>query len=131
MAKPKITRIKAGEASKKNEEEEQTPITRKKVVVKDKKTEKANRKEDKKAAKEAKKEAKREAKTNGEKDGLSDFRVDVRLSEAGLLQFGTVALCPLIKQLASGIICQSAYDAEDIGGNGPAVSLDGVAHQLL
>ena len=35
MAKPKITRIKAGESSKK--EEEQAPITRKKVVVKDKK----------------------------------------------------------------------------------------------
>ena len=40
------------------------------------------------------------AKTNGEKDGLSDFRVDVRLSEAGLLQFGTVALRPLVEQLA-------------------------------
>ena len=74
MAKPKITRIKAGEASKKNEEEEQTPITRKKVVVKDKKTEKANRKEDKKAAKEAKKEAKREAKANGEKKLFILFR---------------------------------------------------------
>lgn len=67
MAKPKITRIKAGESSKKAEEDEQTPITRKKVVVKDKKLEKENRKEDKKAAKAAKREARLEAKKNGEK----------------------------------------------------------------
>ena len=79
MAKPKITRIKAGEASKKQEEEEQTPITRKKVVVKDKKLEKANRKEDKKAAKAAKKEAKKEAKANGEKKPFILFRPFVAL----------------------------------------------------
>ena len=40
----KITRIKAGESSKNMEDSEPT-ITRKKVVVKDKKLEKENRKE--------------------------------------------------------------------------------------
>ena len=70
MAKPKITRIKAGEASKETKEEEQTPITQKKVVVKDKKLEKTNRKEDKKAAKATKKEAKE----NGEKKPFILFR---------------------------------------------------------
>ena len=54
MSKPKITRIKAGEASSKTEEE-QAPITRKKVVVKDKKQEKQKAKETRKAEKVAKK----------------------------------------------------------------------------
>ena len=53
MAKPKITRIKAGESSKK--EEEQAPITRKKVVVKDKKQDKIKAKEARKAERQAKK----------------------------------------------------------------------------
>lgn len=73
MAKPKITRIKAGESSKQTEEE-QTPITRKKVVVKDKKLEKSNKKEAKKEAKLAKKEAKKEARKNGEKKPFILFR---------------------------------------------------------
>ena len=59
MAKPKITRIKAGESNAKAEaERDETPITRKKVVVKDKKQEKAKLKEtraEKKAAKKAEK----------------------------------------------------------------------------
>lgn len=79
MAKPKITRIKAGEASKETKEEEQTPITRKKVVVKDKKLEKSNRKEARKEAKIAKKEAKKEAKENGEKKPFILFRPFVAL----------------------------------------------------
>ena len=54
MAKPKITRIKAGESSKKSEEE-QAPITRKKVVVEDKKQEKKKAKEIRKAEKAEKK----------------------------------------------------------------------------
>ena len=78
MAKPKITRIKAGESSK-TTEEEQTPITRKKVVVKDKKLEKSNRKEAKKEAKIAKKEAKKEAKEKGEKKPFILFRPFVAL----------------------------------------------------
>ena len=53
MAKPKITRIKAGESSK-IEEDSSTPITRKKVVIKDKKQEKNSQK----AVKEAEKKAK-------------------------------------------------------------------------
>ena len=53
MAKPKITRIKAGETSKK--EEEQAPITRNKVVVKDKKQDKIKAKEARKAERQAKK----------------------------------------------------------------------------
>lgn len=56
MAKPKITRIKAGESSAtKPTEDEQAPILRKKVVVKDKKSEKANKKEVKEAKKAEKK----------------------------------------------------------------------------
>ena len=55
MAKPKITRIKAGESTAPKTEEEQTPITRKKVVVKDKKQDKAKLKAERKAAKAAKK----------------------------------------------------------------------------
>ena len=52
MAKPKITRIKAGESrASKDADEEQTPITRKKVVVKDKKQEKIKAKTAKKAEK--------------------------------------------------------------------------------
>ncbi|MBQ8156406.1 preprotein translocase subunit SecE [Candidatus Saccharibacteria bacterium] len=64
MAKPKITRIKAGESSKKSEEE-QAPITRKKVVVEDKKQEKKKAKEIRKAEKAEKKaeKAKEDKKT--------------------------------------------------------------------
>ena len=54
MSKPKITRIKAGETSSKTEEE-QASITRKKVVVKDKKQEKQKAKETRRAKKAAKK----------------------------------------------------------------------------
>ena len=54
MAKPKVTRIKAGESSTKVEEEQAT-ITRKKVVVKDKKQEKIKAKANRKAEKEIKK----------------------------------------------------------------------------
>ena len=61
MAK-KITRIKAGDSSEKKEEEKQAPITRKKVVIKDKKQAKVDRKVAKKAKKEAKKAEK--AKSN-------------------------------------------------------------------
>ncbi len=57
MAKPKITRIKAGESSKPVAKEESTPITRKKVVVEDKKQAKAKAKEARKAEKAAKKAA--------------------------------------------------------------------------
>jgi len=64
MAKPKITRIKAGESSAKAEEE-QAPILRKKVIVKDKKSEKANKKEAKEAKKAEKKAKKSE--NNGKK----------------------------------------------------------------
>ena len=60
MAKPKITRIKAGESSRKSEEE-QAPITRKKVVVEDKKQEKTKAKEARKLAKAEKKAAKAKA----------------------------------------------------------------------
>lgn len=61
MAKPKITRIKAGESSAKTEEE-QAPILRKKVVVKDKKLEKNKQKEVKKVEKEAKKDSAKDKK---------------------------------------------------------------------
>ncbi|MBR3115953.1 preprotein translocase subunit SecE [Candidatus Saccharibacteria bacterium] len=47
----KITRIKAGESSKKETEAAEPAITRKKVVVKDKKVDKAKLKEKKKAEK--------------------------------------------------------------------------------
>ena len=61
MAKPKITRIKAGESNAKAEvERDETPITRKKVVVKDKKQEKAKTKEAKAAKKAARKAEKAE-----------------------------------------------------------------------
>lgn len=65
MAKPKITRIKAGESSKKLEEE-QAPITRKKVVVEDKKQEK-------KKAKEIRKAEKAEKKAEKAKEGKKTF----------------------------------------------------------
>jgi preprotein translocase SecE subunit len=65
MAKPKITRIKAGESSKKSEEE-QAPITRKKVVVEDKKQEK-------KKAKEIRKAEKAEKKAEKAKEGKKAF----------------------------------------------------------
>lgn len=54
MAKPKITRIKAGDSDAKTADDAQTPILRKKVVVKDKKQDKIKAKETRKAAKEAK-----------------------------------------------------------------------------
>ena len=59
MAKAKITRIKASDSSEPKEESEAT-ITRKKMVVKDKKQEKKKAKETKKAEKAAKKAAKAE-----------------------------------------------------------------------
>jgi preprotein translocase SecE subunit len=71
MAKPKITRIKAGDSSSKSEEE-QAPITRKKVVVEDKKQEKTKAKEARKRAKAEKKAAK--AKENGGKKVFILFR---------------------------------------------------------
>lgn len=55
----KITRIKASDSRSKDEDEPM--ITRKKVVVKDKKLEKENRKEARKLAKKEKKEAKAKA----------------------------------------------------------------------
>ena len=61
MAKPKITRIKAGESKAANDaKDEQAPITRKKVVVKDKKQEKTKAKVAKKEAKAEKKAKKAE-----------------------------------------------------------------------
>ena len=61
----KITRIKAGETSRKTEEE-QAPITRKKVVVEDKKQEK-------KKAKEVREIAKAEKKAAAAKEGKKVF----------------------------------------------------------
>ena len=60
MAKPKITRIKASDSSSK-EEAESTSITRKKVVVKDKKQDKVKLKEARRAEKKAKKAERRES----------------------------------------------------------------------
>lgn len=57
----KITRIKASDSPREEEKSSAPAITRKKVVVKDKKVEKTNRKEAKKAAKAEKKAAKIEA----------------------------------------------------------------------
>ena len=51
----KITRIKASDGPSKEEKSSEPTITRKKVVVKDKKTEKSKRVEEKKAKKSAKK----------------------------------------------------------------------------
>ena len=51
----KITRIKASDGPSKEEKSSEPTITRKKVVVKDKKTEKSKRVEEKKATKSAKK----------------------------------------------------------------------------
>ena len=59
MAKPKVTRIKASDSSVKVEAEQET-ITRKTVVVKDKKQERIKSKENRKALKAAKKAAKKE-----------------------------------------------------------------------
>lgn len=53
----KITRIKASDGTSKKEESSEPTITRKKVVVKDKKLEKINRKEAKKALKKASKKS--------------------------------------------------------------------------
>ena len=58
----KITRIKAGDSSKKEAETAEPTITRKKVVVKDKKTNKAKLKERKKAEKALAKEKNTEKK---------------------------------------------------------------------
>lgn len=51
MAKAKITRIKANDSKKLETKAEEPTITRKKVVIKDKKSEKATKKEAKKAEK--------------------------------------------------------------------------------
>ncbi len=51
MAKPKITRIKAGDHKKSEETSDEPVITRKKVVIKDKKADKSAKKAAKKAAK--------------------------------------------------------------------------------
>ena len=69
MAKAKITRIKAND-SKESEQKEEQLITRKKVVIKDKK----ESKKDKKAAKKAAKEVKREARRNSGKKAFILFR---------------------------------------------------------
>ena len=62
----KITRIKANDGPSKKEEVEEPAITRKKVVVKDKKTEKTKAKEQKKTEK-AEKKAKKKAENGGKK----------------------------------------------------------------
>lgn len=69
MAKAKITRIKANDSQKTDSKADEPVITRKKVVVKDKKLDKTNKKEAKKAEKKAKKEAKK-----GEKKPFILFR---------------------------------------------------------
>ena len=51
MAKPKITRIKAGDHKKSEETSDEPVITRKKVVIKDKKASKSARKKNRKAEK--------------------------------------------------------------------------------
>ena len=53
----KITRIKATDSRKDEPQEAEPAITRKKVVVKDKKTEKSKRAKQKKAEKETKKKS--------------------------------------------------------------------------
>ena len=58
----KITRIKASDGPSKKEADDEPTITRKKVVVEDKKSEKAKRKEQKKAEKAEKKSEKNEGK---------------------------------------------------------------------
>lgn len=58
----KITRIKASDGPSKKEAENEPAITRKKVVVKDKKAEKAKRDKVKKAEKEVKKNSKKNEK---------------------------------------------------------------------
>ena len=60
MAKEKITRIKAND-SKSSEENEEPTITRKKVVIKDKKESKADKKAEKKTLKAEKKAEKAKA----------------------------------------------------------------------
>ena len=59
----KITKIKAGDSSNKREDDEAPTITRKKVVVEDKKVEKKKLKERKKAEKKILKEKKSDKKT--------------------------------------------------------------------
>ena len=64
----KITRIKASDGPRTQEPSEaESPILRKKVVVKDKKTDKNKVKEDRKAKKAAKKAEKKAKKNNGKK----------------------------------------------------------------
>ncbi len=58
----KITRIKASDGTSKKEDSSEPTITRKKVVVKDKKLEKQNKKEAKKALKKAAKDKAKEKK---------------------------------------------------------------------
>ncbi len=61
MAKEKITRIKANDSKSSEEKSEEPTITRKKVVIKDKKAEKADKKSNKKALKAEKKAEKAKA----------------------------------------------------------------------
>ena len=61
MAKEKITRIKANDSKSSEEQSEEPTITRKKVVIKDKKESKADKKADKKALKAEKKAEKAKA----------------------------------------------------------------------
>ena len=70
MAKAKITRIKANDSKESEKKIEEPTITRKKVVIKDKK----ESKKDRKAAKKAEKEAKREARRNSGKKAFILFR---------------------------------------------------------
>ena len=69
MAKAKITRIKANDSKKLETKAEEPTITRKKVVIKDKKSEKANKKEAKKVEK-----AEKKAKDEGKKKPFILFR---------------------------------------------------------
>lgn len=61
MAKEKITRIKANDSVKTEEKQTEPVITREKVVIKDKKSEKAARKTAKETAKASKKAEKKES----------------------------------------------------------------------
>lgn len=74
MAKPKITRIKAGESSTSKAKEEQAPILRKKVVIKDKKSEKAKKATEAQEAKQAKQAKQAEDVKSGKKKVFILFR---------------------------------------------------------
>ena len=71
MAKPKITRIKAGDSGKSEKPSEEPTITRKKVIVEDEKTAKAKKAEKKQAEKKVKEKSKEKALKN--KDGKKPF----------------------------------------------------------